>query len=415
VLMIHLRLSTAVVILVLTRIIRNLNHMRTLRLNPFALTAATVVAGAVGAALFVSTMVSAAPPEVTTQAATGISSSNATLNAMNGDTAASGSAFWVATSTFSVASSTSPSLPAGVYSTGELGARATSTAFSAQLSDLDIPSVPTITAGTTYYYVAWVNIGGTWYPGSVLNLTTSPSAPTTSPAISNITVTNIGSTTATINWTTDLAGTGQVMYGTTTAYGSTSALNTTASTTHSATLTGLQSGTTYHFAVSSGNSVGTTTSSDQSFITLSTSSSTPLAVTSIDSIDTSAVADGTFENGWKWVIHFTVPDNENAFRMQFTNWTMVGTSSPSFATANNVRISSPQSSNASTTGSGMMLSAANTYSDWIYLTGDSSTSTPGRQVDVTVEVRIPLGTTPGSYSANFIANTTPSTATSTTP
>lgn len=386
--------------------------MRTLRLQPLILGAA--IAGAAGVALYFSSMAFAAAPQVTTQAATSVSSSNATLHGMNGDTDATGSAFWVSTSTFSVASSSSPSLPGGVYSTGELGAVASSTGFSAQLSDVDVPSALPITASTTYYYVAWVNIGGTWYPGEVMNVTTSPVATTSAPVISNISVTNIGTSSAKINWTTDVAGNGQVMYGTTTSYGSTSALNNTASTTHSVTLTGLNPAALYHFKVSSGNSAGTTTSSDQTFMTSSTGSTTPLAVTSIDTIDANGVADGTFENGWKWVIHFTVPDNENAFRFQLTNWMMVGSSSITFPTAKNVRISTAQGSNASTTSSGMTLSGANTYSDWIYLTGDASTSTPGRQVDLTVEVRIPVGTTPGSYTANFVANSTPSTATSTT-
>ncbi len=393
--------------------------MRTLRLNFGTVALATlVVASAMGIAMF-SSLANAAAPEAITQPATSITTSDATLNGMNGDTAATGSAFWVATSTFAAASSTSPTLPAGVYSTGDLGTVATSTAFSAQLSSATIPAgLLPITASTTYYYRAWTQLGGAWYPGEVLSFMTSAptsSAPTTSPMISNITVTNIGSTTATINWTSTGAGTAQVMYGTSTSYGSTTPFMSTASTTHSAMLTGLLSGTTYNFKVSSGNNVGTTTSSNMTFVTLSTGSSTPLAVNSIDTIDSSAVADGTYENGWKWVIHFTVPDNENAFRIQFTNWAMVGTPSTTFATANNVRISTAQGSNASTTASGMTLSGANTYSDWIYLTGDESASTPGRQVAVTVEVRIPLGTTPGSYSANFVANTTPSTATSTTP
>ncbi|MES2203094.1 MAG: IPT/TIG domain-containing protein, partial [Patescibacteria group bacterium] len=232
------------------------------------------------------------------------------------------------------------------------------------------------------------------------------------PVISGISVTAISSTTATINWNTDVPASSQVAYGTTTSYGSMSAYNGTASTTHMVVLTGLLEGTLYHFAVKSGNIIATTTSSDNTFVTQSTSSSTPLALTGTDSVDTAGVADGTFANGWKYVLHFTVPDNEDAFRIQFTNWSG---SAGTFATANNIRVSTPQSSNASTTSTGMMVTAANTYTDWIYLTGDSSALTPGRQIDVTVEVRIPLGTTPGTYSTSFVANTTPSTATSTTP
>src|SRR5580698_8797074 len=67
----------------------------------------------------------------TTNPATTVTSSDATLNGTNGDTAATDSSFWVSTSTFSTASST---LPAGVYSTADLGAQGASSTFSAQLS-----------------------------------------------------------------------------------------------------------------------------------------------------------------------------------------------------------------------------------------------------------------------------------------
>jgi hypothetical protein len=55
----------------------------------------------------------------------------------------------------------------------------------------------------------------------------------------------------------------------------------------------------------------------------------------------------------------------------------------------------------------------NTYSDWFYLTGDADAGTPGRQVDLSVEVKIPFGTANGSYTSNFTAQTYPQTATST--
>jgi hypothetical protein len=54
----------------------------------------------------------------TTDAATGITASDATLNGMNGSADATDSSFWVSTSTFSTASSAA--LPPGVYSTPDL-------------------------------------------------------------------------------------------------------------------------------------------------------------------------------------------------------------------------------------------------------------------------------------------------------
>lgn len=459
-------------------------------------TAVAFVALATGLSSFAG-MASAAAPQVTTQPATAITSSDATLNGRNGDTDATASAFWVSTSTFSAASSSSPSLPSGVYSTGGLPAVASSTDFSAALSSATNPAgLLPITASTTYYYTAWTQVGGVWYPGSVLSFTTLPSAPVVSgisptsgtttgatsvtitgtgltgatavkfgatpaasftvnsdtsitalspatttagaadvtvtttggtsatssadvftyvapsvlaPVISNGTVTVNGTSSATVSWNTDLPATGYLSYGTTTSYGATTTTETTASTTHSVTLTGLNEGTLYHVRITESTAGGSTNSSDMTFVTQSTSSSTPLAVTGTDTVRSNGIADNLYADGWKWTIHFTVPDNENAFRIRFSDW---GNSTNSFATAGNVRVWSAQSSNASTTGSGIT-ETGNGYSDWLYLTGDNSTSTPGRQVDLTVEVKIPFGTANGSYTSNFTAQTYPSTATST--
>lgn len=457
------------------------------------LSAATSIALVSLAAGFAS-FASAAAPQVTTQPASAISATDATLNGLNGDTDATATAFWVATSTFSAASSTSPSLPDGVYSTGALPAAASSTAFSAQLSSATIPAgLLPITPGTTYYYTAWSEVGGVWYPGETVSFTTLPSAPTvtgispttgattggtsvtitgtgfdgatavnfgstsasfvsasstsitaiapaasstgpvdvtvttaggtsatsssdvftytaaatTTPVISNVQASVTGTSTATISWTTDIPSIGNVSYGTTTSYGSNSSMELAASTTHAVNLTGLQEGTLYHYRVNA----GTATSSDHTFVTQSTASSTPLAVTGVDAVQSTGVADNLFADGWKWVMHITVPDNEDAFRIRFSDW---GNASSSFAANGNIRLSTAQSSNASTTSSGM-ISSGNGYSDWFYLTGDNATSTAGRQIDLTVEVKIPFGTANGSYSSNYTAQTFPSTATSTAP
>ncbi len=124
-----------------------------------------------------------AAPFVVTNPATGVTASDVTLNGTNGPDAAGGHSFWVSTSTFATSS---PNIPAGVYSTPDMGAIAASTTFSAALSSLNSDAVttggatgnnlPPITPNTTYYYVAWSNVGGTWYPGAELSFTTG-SAP----------------------------------------------------------------------------------------------------------------------------------------------------------------------------------------------------------------------------------------------
>jgi hypothetical protein len=73
--------------------------------------------------------------------------------------------------------------------------------------------------------------------------------PPTGPIISGVTATSITATGATITWTTDIASDSQVQYGTTTAYGSMSALDSTLVTSHSVNLTGLTAGRTYHYRV----------------------------------------------------------------------------------------------------------------------------------------------------------------------
>ena len=141
---------------------------------------------------FTSTTVSANPSHPTTVAASSITDTNATLNGTNGNTTATGSAFWVSETTFSVSSSSSPMLPPDVYSTGDLGPVLASANFSAQLSSATIPAgLLPITPNTTYYFVAWTNVGGTWNPGTVLNFTTTGGVDTTPDAFSFTDQTNV--------------------------------------------------------------------------------------------------------------------------------------------------------------------------------------------------------------------------------
>ena len=108
-----------------------------------------------------------------TEIATDVTSTDATLNGVNGSADATGHSFWVSLATFDTSSST---IPADVYSTPDLGAIAANAPFSASLSSITTTGVPTnlpaVTPNTTYYFVAWSNIGGTWYPGTIKTFTT---------------------------------------------------------------------------------------------------------------------------------------------------------------------------------------------------------------------------------------------------
>jgi peroxiredoxin len=90
---------------------------------------------------------------------------------------------------------------------------------------------------------------------------------TTAPVISNITVTNITTSAATVTWTTNEAATSVVEYGTTSAYGSTKS-DSELVTSHSLTLTGLSADTTYHYRVKSVDAANNSaTSSNNTFVT----------------------------------------------------------------------------------------------------------------------------------------------------
>lgn len=221
----------------------------------------------------------------------------------------------------------------------------------------------------------------------------------TAPVISNVVTTQNSTSSQTIMWNTDTAAIGQVFYGTTSAYGASTTPEVTASTTHSATITGLTEATVYHYKIQATNAGGTSSTTDAVFTTRSSASTTPLAVTSIDSIQGTATADGTYANGFKWVIHFTVPDNETSLQMKFADF-ISSTTASTIPAANNIRIYSSQSSNASS-ASTAVVSTDNNYGTALTMTGDTAPGTPGRQVDVTVEVKVPVGTTPASYTTTF--------------
>jgi hypothetical protein len=119
-----------------------------------------------------------------------------------------------------------------------------------------------LSPGTTYNYAAMSSNAANQQATSANFTFTTSSQPTTPPTISAVRVSNITNATATVTWTTDQASSSQVKYGTTTAYGSTSPLDSTLVTSHTVTLTGLAAGTTYNFAVmstNSGNLTGTST------------------------------------------------------------------------------------------------------------------------------------------------------------
>lgn len=66
-----------------------------------------------------------------------------------------------------------------------------------------------------------------------------------------------------------------------------------------------------------------------------------------------------------------------------------------------MRVYSEQSSNASNSSSAITITTANVYSTALALTGDLDANTEGRQVRVTVDLKVPAGTAGGAYSTNY--------------
>ena len=115
-----------------------------------------------------------------------------------------------------------------------------------------------LTPSTSYSYSvsAYDAAGNNSAPSTAASATTQAPPDTTPPLISAVTAASITSSDATVSWTTDEPADSQVEYGTTTAYGSSTTLDATRTTAHSQPLSGLVSGTTYHFRVKSRDAAG---------------------------------------------------------------------------------------------------------------------------------------------------------------
>jgi hypothetical protein len=88
------------------------------------------------------------------------------------------------------------------------------------------------------------------------------------PFIANVATSDVSATGATITWTTDENADTMVQFGTDKSYGSTTPVDANQVASHAVQLTGLSSGTTYHFCVRSTTTLQATTSGDFAFSTL---------------------------------------------------------------------------------------------------------------------------------------------------
>ena len=220
------------------------------------------------------------PPSVTTNVATSIGSTTAIIGATaNGNGAATSVYFVYGTSSSALTSSTTPD----AIGTG-------SATTSQTLSGLS--------AGTTYYFQAiGINTAGT-VPGSVLSFTTTSSGGSGGLTVTTGTPSSITTTGATLNGTFSGSGVTSVLfqYGTTSSLGS--ILTASVTTSFSASLSGLATGTTYYVQACASN--GTMScGSIVSFSTTGSGASLPTVTTTSpsDITATQASLNGTFTTG----------------------------------------------------------------------------------------------------------------------
>jgi hypothetical protein len=223
------------------------------------------------------------------------------------------------------------------------------------------------------------------------------------PVIGNILLSNITSTTATINWTTNVLSTGNaVNYGLDYSLSSPPQLSSsdgvTAPQSHSASLSGLTPGSTYYFSITSTAGGSTSTSGVYAFIT---ASDTDIVVNHIDMLQSYATADGTYTDGWEFAFHITINDPlDTTLQMKFDDWSGTGGTIPAIGNMKIALDNNVAGVQAGTDG----VAVGNNYSDEttaLTLPTSGSPTSGGRQVTVYVYIQVPTGTSGGSYSTSY--------------
>ncbi|MBI1866282.1 MAG: hypothetical protein HYS02_00755 [Candidatus Staskawiczbacteria bacterium] len=146
-----------------------------------------------------------------------------------------------------------------------------------------IVSFSGFTPNTTYYYrVKSKDASGnlSTSAGFIFTTVSISVIDTAPPDISAIASSSITNSDAMITWTTNEASDTQVEYGTTAAYGSSTALNASMATSHSQPLSGLTANTLHHYRVKSRDSAGNLAASgDSTFTTTTLIDATPPIIT----------------------------------------------------------------------------------------------------------------------------------------
>ena len=177
------------------------------------------------------------------------------------------------------------------------------------------------------------------------------------PVITGVTAVSVTTTGAKITWATDQASNSQVSYGTTTAYGSLTTLDTTLVTSHSESLSGLTPGTLYHYQVLSANSSGQQSASGD--FTFATASSSPTVVTFDDISPPNRVLSGQYPTGlinWGTGSNWYLSGPWGLFTTQSISFNSSSQTSAGFTFISSSRLLSLQAYNGGTTSTTVTIS-----------------------------------------------------------
>ncbi len=235
--------------------------------------------------------------------------------------------------------------------------------------------------GTTADYVVTVTVAaGNGVGGTVLLTITKDAEPEQ----------NIGSTGADIVFEVNGAGSAVVYYGLSSSYGSTTAatlLSPNAQTIIS--LAGLSCNTAYHYSIYAVAGSDSDVTGDASF----TTGPCGITLNSLSMTKISARANNQYADGWEWTFNITVWDiNETNLKMKFNQWTGAG----ALNAGNNMQFSVNSGS------SWLDITANNAYpAVGADISGIDNSANNGRQVEIKVRMKVPVGTNAGDYDSSY--------------
>jgi len=207
-----------------------------------------------------------------------------------------------------------------------------------------------------------------------------------------VSVQNIGPSSADIVFQVNGNGTALINYGLDDTYpNSTAAEAILENTDKTISLSGLSCGTEYHYSVYAENSGATET--DQTADAVFTTMPCGIVVNDLTMAKTAAKANNDYVEGWEWLFDITIWDmDETLLKMKFDEWSGAGILDA---------------------GGNMQFSVNGV--DWFDITDnaaypalgadltgiDNSTTDAGRQIQIIVQMKVPVGTSVGHYNSSY--------------